>query len=338
MPSREENSPTKKYKSIILQKFISFISSWFVLSKLSIQNKHQETKIKNRRKQVKEIIFNIVLAVMFGVVPMPVIWKWMLWFVCWIGFIYIIFSHGYINRFPRKSKILIASFLCILFWVVFNSFALSMWMTEQANTSTGYLSPVYKESELGIKLEIGESGTVFNYRGQEPGTLFDIFGSKIKFRKDNKNVLLTTDVHDRTGALIVNIVDNEWAVSQNQAVSWEKNYTNYSLEVKDRRGRVVLQVIFLPDRIRLQGEWWDEYGKGFRMVPYNPTKKEGAAFIHLNPLDHPDEPHIEPIFTYPSNKHFGEQSKITIKSIEKVFLYRALKFYSSRFFYEFFKF
>lgn len=306
---------------------VSFIRSWFVLSK-PIKRKKKKAQ-ERKRKQVRGIIVYVGLAIIFGVVPMPVIWKWLSWFACYLGFIYIIFSYDLTNRLPRKTKILSVGILIVLFWLIFNSIALSMWMKEQARQTTGYLLPKY-ESYGDIKVEIGDSKTIFDwinpsiFSSEMPGfnTALDRVESKLKLRHENGKVLLTTDVHDRFGTLIVNIIDNEWTVSSSQAVAWETNYTNDSLEVKDRRGRVIFQVIFLPDRIKLQGEWWDEYGKGVRFVA-TPTEK-GSEFVLMTPEYHPDEPRIEPIFEYPSDKHFGEKRGVSITFLQKIFLFRAL--------------
>jgi hypothetical protein len=103
-------------------------------------------------------------------------------------------------------------------------------------------------------------------------------------------------------------VDNHWTVSKSQSAVWDKNYTSNALEVKDGRGRVVLQVIMLPDRVQIQGEWWHEDGNGGRIVrpfPSDPVKT-GPVFVMMTPLFHTDEPHIEPIVKYPSKNHFGE--------------------------------
>jgi hypothetical protein len=56
-----------------------------------------------------------------------------------------------------------------------------------------------------------------------------------------------------------------------------QNYRCDYLEVKNSSDRVVLQVQVLPDRIRIQGEWYDDYGKGVRVLKTNPPLPHRGA-------------------------------------------------------------
>jgi hypothetical protein len=78
--------------------------------------------------------------------------------------------------------------------------------------------------------------------------------------------------------------------------------------VKDDKGNIVLQVKALPDRIQIQGEWWQNQARGIRLVAA-PTGC-GANIQFFGPSFRPEqgEP-IRPIFMYPSETHFGELKK-----------------------------
>ena len=95
-------------------------------------------------------------------------------------------------------------------------------------------------------------------------------------------------------------------------VAWEKNYTRDSLEVKDGDGRIVFQLRIFSERVEFQAEWWDRDGNGIRLVQVkdNPgmpeSDKTGFIIFIMKPTDHPDDPAIQPIFRYPSKKHFGQ--------------------------------
>jgi len=69
---------------------------------------------------------------------------------------------------------------------------------------------------------------------------------------------------------------------------WDKNYADDLLEVKDGRGRVVLQIRLLPDVVQLQVEWADR----------NFTVMEDRKYT--------EEDGITPVFKYPSDEHWGE--------------------------------
>jgi len=299
------------------------------------------------RKEIFGLVSNVLLAVMFGVIPMPVAWKWVLWFLCWVGFLYIICLFGPINRLPRKTKVVISLLLSVGFCIFFNGTALLMWKTEMAMANSGRLF-VERESFHGIhfsdsdvKLQIGTSGVFFvapfggGLRITEGGevvnpnvanadTLFDFVGSKTSIKRKNGELLLTTEVRDRSGAIIINILDNEWTMQP--GMSWEKNYTNNSIEVKDKRGRIVLQVTVLPDKVQLQAEWWTEYGRGIRVL--EATNGGGSQIVRMDPPNfHPDEPGIKPVFVYPANKYFGDRLDSQKSFIERIFPYRAIRGY-----------
>jgi hypothetical protein len=69
---------------------------------------------------------------------------------------------------------------------------------------------------------------------------------------------------------------------------WDKNYTDDSLEVKDGRGRVVLQVRMLPDRVEFQAEYPD--GDTGLLEDGFYSKEDG----------------ITPMFKYPSSDYWRD--------------------------------
>jgi len=99
---------------------------------------------------------------------------------------------------------------------------------------------------------------------------------------------------DRSGNLVANVKDNHWDVSDSKQSCWDKNYTNDALEVKDGRGRVVLQVRLLADGVRLQAEWHDENGK---------------LLLQFTDNRYTDYDGIAPLFKYPSSDHWGEMTE-----------------------------
>lgn len=259
---------------------------------------------------------------------MPIIAKWIVWFICTLLSTFILYQYNpFFNKVSKELKLTGLVLVSISFWIIVNNIALSQWMEEKALQSSGELTTNWNINNKKAKLEIGSSRITFPSTDSISPLMFDKIDSNVKVKNVNGKVLLTTDVHDKNGELIVNIIDNHWKVSESKSVSWEKNFTNDSLEIKDKRGHIVLQVELLPDRIKIQGEWWDEYGNGVRYVQlhYNSPNRGGVKMIKLTKDDYLKEPHIQPIFKYPSDKYFGKRLNSSDKLLEKIFLYRIFE-------------
>ena len=113
---------------------------------------------------------------------------------------------------------------------------------------------------------------------------------------------------DHEGHQIAELVRNEWKVASPPS-TWDRNYNDNALEVRDARGLVVLQVRALKDRVQLQGLWWIDLGppNGIRQLTVREAPEGGAQFI-LSPED-ASPPPIAPLFEYPSDRHLGELRK-----------------------------
>jgi hypothetical protein len=115
--------------------------------------------------------------------------------------------------------------------------------------------------------------------------------------------------------LIAEIIRNEWKVAPPPG-NWDRNYSDDALEVRNPRGRVVLQVRALADRIQIQGVWplgpeWKPSGAAqmiIRQDPNNPSQGQ-LVLYPLNPRPETAWPEIIPIFKYPSERHLGELKK-----------------------------
>jgi len=227
---------------------------------------------------------------------MPVTWRWVAWFVCWVVFVYIIFSLGALERLPQKTKITAIAVLLPLFFVISNPLALSQWKEEHAHASKGTLSPRrpllhrrhYPDSDVKFQIGPGDpapKGLVLTWTGKLGDPQFDWLGSTITIVRVDGVLKLSTEVRNRNGVIVAKITNNICEVNKSQDASWEHNYSDDALEVKDERGRIVLQISILEDRVQIQGEWWHENGKGVRMMrpyPYDPIKP-GPVFILMNP-------------------------------------------------------
>lgn len=212
------------------------------------------------------------------------------------------------KRDPAKFWLWVSSAtLCVIFFI--------WWARpEIVPKYSGILTPhrrlLFSSAGGGTlpKLEIGDSGATFGYAGPSGQPLFQIFAnSSLTIELINNQVEVSTQIRDKSGHFVAELVRNVWKVTPPPG-TWDRNYTDDALEVKDARGRIVLQVRALPDRIQLQGEWWNEQGDGLRIVK-RPDLQPGVRGGLLQPLTRnsdPDEPRIEPLFEYPSDQHFGQ--------------------------------
>jgi len=164
-----------------------------------------------------------------------------------------------------------------------------------------------QQREKSRRLEIGDSCTMFKFTGLEGGHLFDIFAdSFLTIELIEGQVKVSTTIRDQSGDVVAELIRNEWKVAPHPG-SWDLNYTKDALEVKDARNSIVLQVRALPDRIQLQGEWWDNTGHGIRLVKNDNSLPRGGSILRLNRVNNLNPPpHIEPIFEYPSDTHLGK--------------------------------
>lgn len=167
----------------------------------------------------------------------------------------------------------------------------------QSNTSSGVLlSP--SSSAIPI-IEIGDSNVKFGWTGKNGVPMFSFFqDSALTVERIADQIAISAKVRDASGRMLAEIERNEWKVKP--SLLWDRNYNDNSLEVKDETGEVVLQVVVLPEEIRLQGIWHDKSGHTIELV-----KDENGQGAMLFNRTIP----ITPIFVYPSERHLGEMRK-----------------------------
>lgn len=154
-------------------------------------------------------------------------------------------------------------------------------------------------------IEIGDSTSMLVFTGPAGEPLFKFAeGYHLKIEEVGGEIKVSTQLRNRKGKLVAELIRNEWKVAPRPR-TWDRNYNKHALEVKDEDGNIVLQVRLLPDRVQLQGEWWIDEIKGFRLVK-DPQSRAGAMEI-MGPAHGPAQViPIQPIFAYPSELHFGE--------------------------------
>jgi len=168
----------------------------------------------------------------------------------------------------------------------------------QSNASSGVL--LNSSSSARPRFEIGDSGGGLEWDGPTSAMVLKFFeDSALIIDKVGDHIAVSTQVRDESGKIIAEIQRNEWKVRP--SLYWDRNYNNNSLEIRDETGDVVLQIVALPDRIRIQGIWRDKSGEWLEMV----KSSDGHALV----LKGPTIIKISPIFMYPSERHFGELTK-----------------------------
>jgi hypothetical protein len=160
-------------------------------------------------------------------------------------------------------------------------------------------------NEIVTQKEIGRDGAA--------GTLLlpALSEGQFKIESIGGKIKVSTQIADDTGNLVVVLDRNEWKVAPPPR-TWDRNYSDDALEVKDAAGRVVLQVKALPDRIQLQGMWWVDIGPPNGHIRFilrgNPRIGAQINLVPKVPRD-PNIPTIDPMFVYPGDQHLGELIK-----------------------------
>lgn len=302
---------------------MSKVALWFKLEP-------RKRRGKKQNKELPKILGDLLLAFLFGVIPMPVAFRWSGWLLCWAIFLWLLNSANPISRIPKRTRVVVSLLLLALFCVAFNSTALSMWKEEKSEVFHGTLSVKRRwfakkeyRPDSDVKFAIGPGGTIVSWTGTLPTADLSPPRSRLQIRRIGGDLFLTADVRDKNNALIVRIIDNIWTVVRDN--SFDHNYSGDSLEVKDKTGRVVLKTVLFDDHVQIEGEWWNEDGLGWRMLrpyPYDPVKT-GPVFVKLVPSQDWDEPSIREMFKYPSYKHFDELTDSQSNWLTNVFVFQV---------------
>ena len=115
-----------------------------------------------------------------------------------------------------------------VFSIVLDHPAIDMHNEEMADAVTGRLKPKHGPSDA-IVFQIGPDAKAWFTLSDVPTSPeLQALGSYIQFiRNRNGDLDISTVIRDRTGHMLVEIVDNEWRISN---AAWEKNYSDDALE------------------------------------------------------------------------------------------------------------
>ncbi|HXZ27989.1 MAG TPA: hypothetical protein VEG08_08330 [Terriglobales bacterium] len=272
-----------------------------------------KTRKRSRKKELLGLAFDVVLAAVPAVAPIPAIARWIIWFACFVGFLVIVqLLIDPVNRVELKWRVVATGLLAVTFVAGLWPTAYSQWRQEMARQTWGKLVATEELPDVPpghYQIQIGTVGAKFNFPSSKHDP-WQIFGDTLTFGgDDNGDVLFSTVIRDRvTGNRIVEIDRNVWHVSNQQNVCWDKNYSRSVLEVLDGRGNVVLQVRLFKNGVQLQGEWHDDKGDGLRLVQYGPQGPQSAVYRFVVGQEDPALPDITRSFRYPSDEFWSEQT------------------------------
>jgi hypothetical protein len=157
------------------------------------------------------------------------------------------------------------------------------------------------------KLELGDSGAILMYAG-EPGTpLLKFFeNSHLTVVRVAGRVRVSTIIYDSHGTLVAELANNEWRVNKN--ASFDRNFTDDALEVKDSAGDIILQVRLVEDRVQLQGKFYGPNGEGVAIGKGADASGNPGGILEITGPKHPHLAlKIAPMFRYPSELHLGQR-------------------------------
>lgn len=120
----------------------------------------------------------------------------------------------------------------------------------------------------------------------------------LSLKLSSSKLLVSTSIRNANGELIAELRDNEWKLNRDSI--FDRNYTDNALEVRDRQGKVSLQVVHFGDTIHLAGIFRCKNGWATVLGPV----KDGAV-MDIKPPGKEAQYEITPICEYPSDRHFS---------------------------------
>ncbi|MGC1838176.1 MAG: hypothetical protein WA674_07525 [Candidatus Acidiferrales bacterium] len=261
-----------------------------------------------------EIAFAILLVILpLGFSDMPVVWKCVCFALTWVLSLHLGFTFiPFLASRPTFAKIVLLIGMSGLLVGLTYPRLLKMWREEMAAAPEGDLRGAGEILDDGLphalpNVEIGNSGVVFHITPlQQPGQKISLikffYDSRLRVEYGKKGPLVSTPVRDRFGNLVVEINQNHWKMYPPYCS--DKNYTKDALEVLDSSGHVVFQIKLLSDGVQVQGEWWDDQGRGERLIAIK-TADHDAEMIPLWSQNQRNDRLVRPMFKYPSKDFWG---------------------------------
>lgn len=121
----------------------------------------------------------------------------------------------------------------------------------------------------------------------------------LSLRLVDNRLLVSTRIRNANGELIAELVDSEWKLNKDSI--FDRNYTDDIIEVRDKQGRITLQVAHFGDTVHVSGIFrCRRLGIATVLTPFG-----DSATMDIRKDDN-TKYQIPPICKYPSDQHFGE--------------------------------
>jgi len=167
---------------------------------------------------------------------------------------------------------------------------------DRLAATSGVLSGPVHDGPLSVS--VGSAEFIMLSRD---GIVFDDkINPLLSLRIANGKLLVTTRIRDEKGNLIAEMTDNEWKLQQPPGI-FDRNYTADVLEVRDRTGRVALQVANLGETVDLSAIFHCPNGWTYMAG----TLGAVGSGVELRPPGQALTSEIPSICDYPSELHLG---------------------------------
>ena len=229
------------------------------------------------------------------------------------GIIAITFILGIIGWFKQDSVPIYVAAIVVLLLILVAIFQLfderNKAKEKEKNKNSGVIEPIVKtlmssDDDIYPQLEFGDGGTILKFTGPTGSPMFRLFqDSHITIVVEDDQLKISTKIRSKNG-IVAELMKNEWHINPNN--SFDRNFSENAIEVKDHEGDIVFQVKHVGDRIQLQGKFYDVNGNGIALV--KGPGGEGGAMVPLRAEMPDNQSQIEPMFKYPSALHIGEMN------------------------------
>lgn len=157
---------------------------------------------------------------------------------------------------------------------------------------------VDSSKNLYPKIQLGDKGPLF----QGDFSIFKKRGLEVK--QINGQIYVSISVADSQGNIIAEVKDNEWKINRSKLC--DRNYSRDSFEVKDAKGKVVLQLRLKENILQFQGILYDPKKNLLWLMAQRERDGRMDGFMEVAEPGKNFNYDISPIFKYPGDLHLGE--------------------------------
>jgi len=202
------------------------------------------------------------------------------------------------------SWLIILIIVLLLFTAVINIYVTKQEEEkEKYSKSSGMISGELKNKSI-IYPVIKLGGAKFVWKGQLGEPIFLIGNDPLKVWIEEDQLKISTMIRGKNGNIIAKLDANEWQVTDDPNLKWDRNFDERGVEIINEKGEVVLQVQFDGESVQFAGIFYREDGW---KVALGPSDMDRGGVIEIKPPNEKITVSFEPLFKYPSERHHGER-------------------------------